>query len=264
MQKFENKVRPVYADAASRPDPGAEGNGRTMRRYQTRQTRMVVQGVIAAAGLLLGASLASAQDLDQGKTPAQLFSSNCTACHKTPQGLGKGNSPGAIASFLRQHYTTGTATATALASYVAAAGPAPAPRAATRPPKTAPGRVEPPGRIEPPGAIAHARTQENPDRIPPKPEGEPRARSEAASAHAPAAASARRRPGELPSVASDPTPVIITQSPVALPPSTPMIRDMVVPRQSSAGGPQGRGGAAATATAAAAKPDQPGFSSPLP
>ncbi|MGE0750065.1 MAG: hypothetical protein AB7K64_05700 [Variibacter sp.] len=221
---------------------------------------MAVQGVIAAAGLLLGASLATAQDLDQGKTPAQLFSSNCTACHKTPQGLGKGNSPGAIASFLRQHYTTGTATATALASYVAAAGPAPAPRAATRPPKTAPGR------IEPPGAIAHARTQENPDRVPPKPEGEPRARSEAAGAHPPAAASARRRPGELPSVASDPSPVIITQNPVALLPSAPIIRDMVVPRQSSAGGPHGRGAtAASTATAAAAaKPDQPGFSSPLP
>jgi hypothetical protein len=67
--------------------------------------------------------LAAAQDFSAGKTAAQLFASDCSACHKSPAGLAKGQSAGALASFLREHYTTKPESASALAAYVAGAGP---------------------------------------------------------------------------------------------------------------------------------------------
>jgi hypothetical protein len=92
-------------------------------------------------GLLASPLAARAQDLDAGKTPAQLFSSHCSACHRAPQGLAKQTF--GLASFLRQHYTSSAATASALAAYVAAAGPAPraardAQRGGRPPPPAAP------------------------------------------------------------------------------------------------------------------------------
>jgi len=66
---------------------------------------------------------AAAQDFSAGKTPAQLFASDCSACHRSPAGLAKGQSAGALASFLREHYTTKPESASALAAYVAGAGP---------------------------------------------------------------------------------------------------------------------------------------------
>jgi hypothetical protein len=62
-----------------------------------------------------------AEDLTAGKTPAQLFRSDCSACHHSPNGLVKerGNASG-LAAFLIDHYTTNTASAAALAAYVSA------------------------------------------------------------------------------------------------------------------------------------------------
>jgi hypothetical protein len=74
---------------------------------------------------LLGAAHcghASAQDLTQGKTPAQLFAGDCAACHKSSQGLAKDNDPRSLATFLREHYTTKPEMAEALAAYVIANG----------------------------------------------------------------------------------------------------------------------------------------------
>lgn len=78
-----------------------------------------------AVGLLLGGGIwtAAAQDLDARKTPQQLFSANCSACHRSPQGLMKSNSASGVTSFLRQHYTSGPASASALAGYLASVGP---------------------------------------------------------------------------------------------------------------------------------------------
>jgi hypothetical protein len=78
----------------------------------------VVFGIVAA---LTGGS-AAAQDLTQGKTPAQLFAGDCAACHKSTQGLAKGGDPRSIASFLREHYTTKPEMAEALAAYVVGSG----------------------------------------------------------------------------------------------------------------------------------------------
>jgi hypothetical protein len=62
---------------------------------------------------------ALAEDLTAGKTPAQLFRSDCGACHRSPNGLVKerGNISG-LTDFLRAHYTTKAESAAALAAYV--------------------------------------------------------------------------------------------------------------------------------------------------
>ena len=87
-------------------------------------------------------------DINEGRTPAQVFASDCGVCHKGPQGLAKDRSPNALIGFLRQHYTTGIQQAGALAAYLASVQSAPELRA-VRPP--IPTRVSPPERL--PGQI---------------------------------------------------------------------------------------------------------------
>jgi hypothetical protein len=98
-------------------------------------------------GLLIAgaAGPAAAQDYTAGKTPAQLFQSDCSACHKSPQGLSRGMDQRSLAGFLREHYTTKQESAGALAAYVAGAGGGaqrPAPAAAGQNPRPAVGIAE--------------------------------------------------------------------------------------------------------------------------
>jgi hypothetical protein len=107
----------------------------------------------------LAAERAAAQDFSAGKTAAQLFQSDCTACHKTPAGLAKGADARSLATFLKEHYTTKEESAVALAGYLASGaggGQRPqVPTAAAPPngpkPKTAArgGESEPEARQEP-------------------------------------------------------------------------------------------------------------------
>jgi len=63
-------------------------------------------GVAVGVVLLCSAGAAIAQEnLDQGKSAAQLFASNCSPCHKSPQGLAKAGGILGLDSFLREHYT---------------------------------------------------------------------------------------------------------------------------------------------------------------
>lgn len=65
------------------------------------------------------ASVAGAQEsLDQGKSPAQLFASDCSICHKSPQGLAKSGGLLGLDSFLREHYTASRESAAAIANYL--------------------------------------------------------------------------------------------------------------------------------------------------
>ena len=80
------------------------------------------------ATLALASSAAVAQDLSAGKTPAQLFGSDCSACHRTPGGLAKNRDVQTLAAFLRQHYTTNPKSAGALAAYVSGFAGTAAPR----------------------------------------------------------------------------------------------------------------------------------------
>ena len=89
-------------------------------RLSERLCKVSVGFLTVLAGLC---GPAVAQDFSAGKTAAQLFASDCSACHKSPAGLAKGQSTGSLASFLREHYTTKPESASALAAYVAGAGP---------------------------------------------------------------------------------------------------------------------------------------------
>lgn len=79
---------------------------------------------LATVMLLIGLSAESAraQNLEAGKSPAQIFASTCTVCHKSPRGLLKSVPAGSLPGFLRQHYTTSSDMAGVLASYLIANG----------------------------------------------------------------------------------------------------------------------------------------------
>jgi hypothetical protein len=82
---------------------------------------------LATVTLLIGclmAGVAAAENLDAGKSPSQIFSSTCNACHKSPRGLLKNVSASSLPGFLRQHYTTGTDMAAVLSSYLISNGAA--------------------------------------------------------------------------------------------------------------------------------------------
>jgi hypothetical protein len=113
----------------------------------------------SAAVLVLAGAAAHAQDFTAGKTPAQLFSSDCSECHRSPAGLAKNRDARTLAGFLRQHYTTKADNATSLAAYVSAFGGAAPPaasavrRAAASPRRDADAdvaRADPRTREEPP------------------------------------------------------------------------------------------------------------------
>jgi len=97
--------------------------------------RHVVFGAVSAL-LIMAGSAAAQENLDQGKTPAQLYASDCAICHKTPHGLSKGGGPFGLQGFLREHYTASREAAAAIAAYVDAVdrgAPAPAPKRAAKP-----------------------------------------------------------------------------------------------------------------------------------
>jgi hypothetical protein len=93
-------------------------------------------GTLLVTAILMACLAGGAQaqeSLDRGKNPAQLFASDCSVCHKSPQGLAKSGGLLGIDSFLREHYTTSRESAAALGSYLRSmdSGPGPA-RAAKR------------------------------------------------------------------------------------------------------------------------------------
>jgi hypothetical protein len=86
---------------------------------------------VCAAGAVLAASSGpgwAQENLEQGKSPAQLFASDCGICHKSAQALVKDGYP--TEAFLRVHYTSSREMAATLFTYLraiqradAAAGP---------------------------------------------------------------------------------------------------------------------------------------------
>ena len=85
------------------------------------------RGIGLAAGLLALAAPAAAQEnLDSGKTGAQLYAADCAICHKSPQALKKSGGIFGLSSFLREHYTASRESAAAIASYLDSVGSPPA------------------------------------------------------------------------------------------------------------------------------------------
>lgn len=76
---------------------------------------LVILGTIAA---VLTAPLASAQNLDAGKSPEKLFADGCATCHRSPRGLAKGRMSLTLSWFLQDHYSSSSDSAKALAAYL--------------------------------------------------------------------------------------------------------------------------------------------------
>jgi hypothetical protein len=74
--------------------------------------------VIVAAAAMLTAGLASAQNLDAGKSPEKLFADGCVSCHHSPRGLSKGRLELTLAWFLKDHYAASSDSARTLAAYI--------------------------------------------------------------------------------------------------------------------------------------------------
>jgi cytochrome c len=94
----------------------------------TAWTRVMLAGAgaLTAAWMCAGPALAQ-ENLDAGKSGAQLYASNCAICHKSAQALNKraGGLFG-LESFLREHYTASREAAAAIAAYLNSVGGGPA------------------------------------------------------------------------------------------------------------------------------------------
>src|SRR5262245_10669442 len=81
---------------------------------------------LATATLLVGCLTAVAvhavENLEAGKSPAQIFAGTCNACHKSPRGLLRSVPASSLPGFLRQHYTTSSDMASVLSSYLVSNG----------------------------------------------------------------------------------------------------------------------------------------------
>jgi len=73
---------------------------------------------IGVVAVLAPATARAQTNIDQGKSASQIFSNACAECHKSASALRKGKSAAAVAEFLSQHYTTGSAQAASLAAFV--------------------------------------------------------------------------------------------------------------------------------------------------
>ncbi len=140
-------------------------------------------------------TLAHAQvNIDQGKSPAEIYSADCATCHKTPRGLAAGKNSLMLSSFLREHYTASRDQAAALAAYVLGAGGAePAPK---QKPDTEHARAEEPKAGEP-------KTTTHPLRASAKPEEDKRPKEqEATREDRPESPASREKPYGAPQTAS--------------------------------------------------------------
>lgn len=152
MRQSSSEMEPHSSHRPSPASAGAQRRGLAGRLLQYgRSGEGCLRGyrparlVLSAAGMLLLAFAAEAQprtgtsgrqgpelpasghqteaiDLNEGKSPPQMFASDCAVCHQKPHGLAKGRSAGQLASFLRQHYTTGIEQARAMAGFLTSSG----------------------------------------------------------------------------------------------------------------------------------------------
>ena len=128
--------------------------------------------------------VALAQDnLESGKSPAQIFASDCSVCHKSPQGLAKSGGLFGLNSFLREHYTSSRETAQALSAYLSSFGDAPAkqqpPKRAAKPAGDKPKPAAKPADAKPGDSKPEATPASAPAEAKPPAEKPPEAKTEA-------------------------------------------------------------------------------------
>jgi hypothetical protein len=89
--------------------------------------------VLAVLAPWAAAPAVAQEDLDRGKTPAQLYASDCAICHKSPRGLSRAGGYFGLSGFLRQHYTASRQAAVAIAAYLQKIDSEPASRRSRKP-----------------------------------------------------------------------------------------------------------------------------------
>jgi hypothetical protein len=152
--------------------PYLEKQGMLSRALITATVTLLI-GCITAVGVR------AQENLDRGKSPSQIFSGTCSACHKSPRGLLKNVSASSLPGFLRQHYTTGSEMASLLASFLISNGAADPRYQAKDQPKqkdakqdARPDQLDRFGRRQQPAAPAtEASRPESSDRLKPQGEG---------------------------------------------------------------------------------------------
>jgi hypothetical protein len=83
----------------------------------TNLFRAVAVWAMAMALSAVGPAAAQ-ENLDAGKSGAQLYASDCLICHKSAQSFAKGLSGGGLEGFLRKHYTASRESAAAITAYL--------------------------------------------------------------------------------------------------------------------------------------------------
>lgn len=74
--------------------------------------------VIGTSVLCIASSAGAQESLEKGKTPAQLYATDCAICHKSPQSVTRAPGLFGLEGFLREHYTTGRESAARIAGYL--------------------------------------------------------------------------------------------------------------------------------------------------
>lgn len=81
---------------------------------------------VAVLALALATPAGAQENLDLGKTGAQLYAADCAICHKNAQALNKSGGLLGLSGFLREHYTASRESAASIATYLQSLGSAPA------------------------------------------------------------------------------------------------------------------------------------------
>lgn len=149
---------------------------------------------IGVAAMCLALPAAAQDNLDRGKSGAQLYASDCAVCHKSPQGLAKSGGFFGVEGFLREHYTASRESAATIAAYLRSVEAPPAP--ARRQPSKRTAKGDSKGEAKGDGKAKPAAVEKRPDAAQPdviKLDDPPAAKPAEAK---PAAAVAEPKPAE--------------------------------------------------------------------
>lgn len=181
-------------------------------------------GLVAALAAAMAVAAQAQTNIDQGKSSAEIFATDCATCHKSTRGLAAGKNSLTLTGFLREHYTASSAQAAALAAYVLGAGGNEAPARAKKPePARATATGEEPKREEPKTAARPAPAAAKPEPEQAKPEAQP-----ATASREPKPEEAAPAPNPAPTVATPaispaPTPVSPEKTEAAAPDELPEV-----------------------------------------
>jgi hypothetical protein len=77
-----------------------------------------IGALMLALAFCLTTPAGAVENLDSGKTGAQLYASDCVICHKNPGTLAKAGGVFGLSNFLREHYTASSQSADTIAGYL--------------------------------------------------------------------------------------------------------------------------------------------------